>query len=106
MSANNNRQAAGETEKIIRSAATVVRTFTVTNSGKDLSVEDLESLEIHTPDLPLGAEGLPMVLGMDLCAALAMRLGTRLETAETDDGAAVAFRLPVASGDAGDVVGG
>lgn len=68
----------------------------VTNTGKGLSEEEAAALADPADDVPIGAEGLPMVLGMQLCGALASRLGTRLEAQSREDGATVSFSLPLA----------
>jgi len=67
----------------------------LSNTGKGLSEDDREAIAAPPAEVPTGAEGLPMVLGMPLAAALATRLGTRLEATSAEDGATIFFSLPV-----------
>ena len=68
-------------------------TFRIMNTAQGLSARDLAALESPSPELSLGAEGLPMVLGMELCVTLAQRLGISLTSGAEGEETVVGFTL-------------
>lgn len=70
----------------------------VSSSGRALDAEELQAMVAPPEEMPVGADGLPLALGMPLCAALAARLGTRLQTNGEGEGAVVWFALQRAQG--------
>ncbi len=66
----------------------------VTSIGQPLSADDLATLASPPEVLPIGAEGLPAVLGMDLCVGLATHLGVTLEHTSENGSVDLFFALP------------
>ena len=69
---------------------------TISDTGKGLDEDELAVLQSPPQDVPIGAEGLPMVLGVRLCSGLAGRMGMELNWQSNGAETTVSFALPVA----------
>ncbi len=88
------RSNAGETVQLSVATIEDAVEVRVTSIGQALSPDDIATLDSPPERLPIGAEGLPAVLGMKLCAGLAAHLGVALSHSSSNGSVALWFALP------------
>jgi signal transduction histidine kinase len=90
------RSNAGESVQLAVASVEDAVEVRVTSIGQALSPDDIAALDSPPERLPIGAEGLPAVLGMKLCAGLATHLGVTLSHSSSKGSVTMSFALPVA----------
>lgn len=90
------RSNAGESVQLVVASVADAVEVGVTSVGCALSPDDIATLADPPDRVLIGAEGLPMVMGMKLCAGLAAHLGVRLSHSSGNGSVALSFSLPLA----------